>query len=316
MSSVPLHSDATQPSTPPSGHQGALSRWSFARASALLARMPLRFGYALANGFAWPHYLLFPERRRAVASNLSVMLPAATAAQRRRATRGVMAAYKRMLFEFFRLPRLTREALLANVELDGFEHITRALERGRGVILSSSHIGNWELGAVVIALHGHRLHAVAGVQLGRWFSGAVRDAKSDLAVLTVAPADSYRKLFRALGHNDIVALMVDGNIFSHGTPVPFFGREANWPAGPGVLAKRTGAPVVCGYCERLAPGRFRIVLEPPLEPEEFPTPEELNRAIAATTERHIAGHVEQWCIFRPFWQSPEPTNATANGEGA
>jgi KDO2-lipid IV(A) lauroyltransferase len=274
----------------------------FASASALLARMPLRIGYAIANGLAWPHYLFFPSRRRAVAANLNVLRSGAKPAERRREIRHVMAAYNRMLIEFFRLPRLTRDELLGCVEVRGFEHVTRALAHGRGVILTSCHIGNWELGAVVVALHGHRVHAVAGVQLGRWLTGAVRDAKSDLAVLTVAPEDSYRKLFRALAHNDVVALMVDGNIFSHGLPVPFFGREANWPAGPGVLAKRTGAPVVCGYCERLGPGRFRIILEPALEPGTFATPDDLNRAIAATTERHIAGHVEQWCIFRSFWQ--------------
>jgi KDO2-lipid IV(A) lauroyltransferase len=186
------------------------------------------------------------------------------------------------------------------------EHVTGALARGRGLILTSCHIGNWELGAVIVALHGPRLHAVAGVQLGRWLTGAVRNAKSDLAVSTVAPKDSYRKLFRALAKNDVVALMVDGDIFSVGQPVKIFGTEVGWPSGPGVLAKRTHAPVVCGYCARTERGTFHVVLEPALEPDAYATAEELNVAIARTTERHIGAHVDQWCIFRPFFESHSP----------
>ncbi len=43
--------------------------------------------------------------------------------------------------------------------------------------------------------------------------------------------------------------MVDGDIYSHGVPVEFFGREMRFPAGPGVLAQHTGALIICGYCD-------------------------------------------------------------------
>ena len=75
--------------------------------------------------------------------------------------------------------------------------------------------------------------------------------------------------------------MVDGDIYSHGVPVEFFGRETRFPAGPGVLAQRTGALIICGYCERLEPGRFRIVMEPALDPARFPHTAALNAAVAA-----------------------------------
>ena len=39
----------------------------------------------------------------------------------------------------------------------------------------------------------------------------------------------------------------------------------------------------------------------------------LNRAIAQTTERQIAANIEQWCIFRPFWEeATEAASATAD----
>ncbi|MBI3539388.1 MAG: lysophospholipid acyltransferase family protein, partial [Candidatus Eisenbacteria bacterium] len=177
------------------------------------------------------------------------------------------------------------------------------------------HLGNWELAAVVVAHWGYTLHAVAGVQLSRWLTGAVRETKTELAIHTVAPEDGFRKLLRALEHNDLIALMVDGDIFSHGTPVDFFGRELQFPTGPGVLAQRTGALVICGFCERTAPGRFRITMEPALDPAAFPDTASLTAVVARTSERHIREHVDQWCIFRPLWEGA-PSAAAEPAAGA
>ncbi|HUF28925.1 MAG TPA: lysophospholipid acyltransferase family protein [Gemmatimonadaceae bacterium] len=268
--------------------------------AAAVCRIPPRLGYSLAGALGGAHFLCFPARRRAALANLASILPDQPPAARRRIARRMMSSYNCMLFEFFRLPALARGELLHEIEVIGAEHVRAVAARGRGVIVTSSHIGNWELGAVVLAHAGYQVHAVAGVQLGRWLSPAVRDAKRELAVQTVAPSDGFRKLFRILARNEVVALMVDGDIFSGGTRMPFLGGVAAWPSGPGELAVRTGASVVCGYCERVAPGRFRVVLEPPLAPERFAGADALNARIAEITDRHIREHLDQWCIFRPL----------------
>jgi KDO2-lipid IV(A) lauroyltransferase len=213
-----------------------------------------------------------------------------------------MSHYNKMLFEFFRLPHLDREDLLRAVAVEGREHLEQAVGRGKGVIITCTHIGNWELAGVVLAHWGYSLHAVAGVQLNRWLSTAVRETKSELAIQTVGSEDGFRKLIRALEKNELVALMVDGDLYHHGEQVELFGRETRWPAGPGVLAQRTGAQVICGYCERVSDGKFRIHIEPALDPASFPTPAALNAAIAEISSRHIREHIDQWCIFRSMWE--------------
>ena len=290
-----------------------MSRLVFGWLTALIAGMPLGLGYLLARMLTGAHLGLFPSRRHAVLANLAGAMPRSTRRERMRVARNMMYAYNCMLFEFFRLPHLTRAELLSSVEVEGREHLERAVARGRGVILCSTHLGNWELAAVVLAHWGYTLHAVAGVQLSRWLTPAVREAKAELAIHTVAPEDGFRKLLRALEHNDLVALMVDGDVYSHGAPVEFFGRETRWPSGPGVLAQRTGAQIICGYCERRAPGRFRIVMEPGLDPAAFPTTAALNAAVAATAERHIRGHLDQWCIFRPLWEGAPALESSPEG---
>jgi phosphatidylinositol dimannoside acyltransferase len=296
-----------------------MSRVIYGWLTGLVSSLPLWLGYLIADLATEIHLRCFPSRRHAALANLATMMPRATRRERLKVVRSMMRNYNRMMFEFFRLPHLTRSELLGSVEVVGREHLETAVARGRGVILTCCHIGNWELAAVVVAHWGYTLHAVAGVQLGRWLTGAVRETKQELAIHTISPEDGFRKLLRALEHNDLVALMVDGDIYSHGNPVEWFGRETRFPSGPGVLAQRTGALLISGYCERVGHGQFRIVMEPPLDPAAFPTTAALNQAVAGVTERHIREHLDQWCIFRPMWDpapaaETEPAGATRGVE--
>lgn len=270
----------------------------FKALTAVIGRTPLRIGYLVADLLTPIHYHCFPGRRRALLANLAVALPDSSSTHRRQAARSIVRNYNRMLFEFFRLPRMTAADLDDCIEIVGLEHIENACGKGRGVIVTSCHIGNWELGAVALARRGHPVTAVAGVQFGRWLGADVRAAKEQLAVSTVSPDDGFRKLWRALARNEVVALMVDGDVFSSSSKQDFLGRPTPWPAGPGMLSERTGAPIVPGICERLAAGKFRIRFDAPLDAS---TGTELNAQVAAATSRHVRAHLDQWCIFRAFW---------------
>ena len=296
-----------------------MSRLVYGWLTGLMASLSPRIGYLIADLLTGVHYRLFPSRRHAALANLALILPRATRGERARIARDMMRSYNRMMFEFLRLPHVSRAELLGSVEVVGREHLEEALGRGRGVVITCTHVGNWELAAVVLAHWGYTLHAVAGVQLARWLTPAVRETKSELAIHTVAPEDGFRALWRALEHNDVVALMVDGDVFVHGLPLDFFGRELKFPSGPGVLAQRTGALIICGYCERTRPGRFRIVMEPPLDPTTFPDTSSLVAAVARLSERHIRDHIDQWCVFRPLWDATpaaaaEPVGSTRSAE--
>ena len=292
-----------------------MSRLIYGWMTSLIASLPAWLGYGLADLATGIHWLAFPGRRHAVMANLAVMLPRASRSDRAKVARRIMRNFNRMMYEFFRLPHLSREQLFASIEVSGKEHLDQAIARGRGVIITSTHIGNWELAAVMVAQWGYALHAVAGVQLGRWLTGAVRETKTELSITTIAPEDGFRKILRALDHNDPVALLVDGNLYTHGAVVEWFGRPTPFPAGPGVLAQRTGALIVAGYCQRTEAGRFRIVIEPPLDPASFASTAELHQAIASAAERHVRANIDQWCIFRPMWPAEAGAEAaTPAGE--
>jgi KDO2-lipid IV(A) lauroyltransferase len=290
-----------------------MSRLVYGWLTALIAGIPLSIGYFLARALTEVHLRVFPDRRHAALANLTAAMPGSSRRERLGVVRRMMASYNCFLFEFFRLPHLDRDELMRSVEVVGRENLEAAVARGRGVILASTHIGNWELGAIVLAQSGYTIHAVAGQQLNRWLTPAVRQTKTEMAIHTIAIEDGFRKLLRALSRNEMVALMVDGDIYQHGTTVEFMGRETQFAAGPGVLAQRTGAQIICGYCERLKSGRFRIVLEPAIDPAAHASVGSVNTAVAACIEKHVLAHLDQWCIFRPLWDATTESAADPSG---
>src|SRR5262249_40411589 len=161
-----------------------MSRLVFSGITWLIAALPPWLGYAIADLATGLHWLV-PGRRHAALANLAVILPRSSRRERARIARRMMRSYHRMMYQVFRLLHLSREELRSAVEVVGKEHIDRGAARGRGVIITTTHIGNWELAGVVVASWGYALHAVAGVQLTRWLSGAVRDTKTELSITTI-----------------------------------------------------------------------------------------------------------------------------------
>jgi lauroyl/myristoyl acyltransferase len=55
---------------------------------------------------------------------------------------------------------------------------------------------------------------------------------------------------------------------------------------------------VPGFVVRTAPGRYRVQVEPPV------TGARALETLAATLERYVRAHPEQWFVFEPVWDEP------------
>src|SRR5437773_1968517 len=128
-----------------------MSRLVFGWLTALMAGMPLRLGYLLARMLTEAHFRMFPSRRHTAITNLAAALPRSTRRERLHIVRRMMTSYNYMLFEFFRLPHLTREELMRSIDVQGREHLDRALARGPGVVICCTRIGRREPPALAVA---------------------------------------------------------------------------------------------------------------------------------------------------------------------
>ncbi len=94
----------------------------------------------------------------------------------------------------------------------GFEHIAAARERGKGGILITGHLGNWELGGILLALEGVPLTVVTLEEPASGLTQWREAYRRRLGIKTVsvgADPFSFVGIISALRRNEFVAMLVD-----------------------------------------------------------------------------------------------------------
>lgn len=258
------------------------------------------------NGFA----LAMREKREMVERHLRRADPSLTGWRLRRAVQQAFDSYARYWVESFRLPNLSKRVVERGFELMGYEHIAQGLDRGNGVILALPHLGGWEWAGRWMTEQGHPLTVVVekldNGELFEWF----RELRAELG-MTVVPVgpDAANVVAKTLRANGVVCLLCDRDIQGGGIEVEFFGEVTTLPAGPAMLALRTGAallPTGVYFTDRYN-GHVGVV-RPPVPAVKHgggirADVQRITQALARELEFLIRRAPEQWHLFQPNWPS-------------
>jgi KDO2-lipid IV(A) lauroyltransferase len=234
----------------------------------VLARLPLRFMQAVGAALGWLVWLLSPRYRQQMRENLiAAGLPLSV-------EREAIASAGRMVAE---LPwlwmRPHHQGVLDRIDWEGAEHFEAGMRAGRGVIITSPHLGCWEIGAQAFAeRYGPQygpLVAMFRPPRKSWLVPLVSHSRAR-AGLETAPTSmaGIRLLVRTLRSGGYTALLPD-QVPPEGQGVwaPWMGREAYTMTLLPRLVQQTGALVLMCWCERGTNGRFTLhirPMEPPL----------------------------------------------------
>lgn len=258
---------------------------TFHAADAAVRMLPGRASDALGRMLAQAAFALPLPARSAAIGNLGRLEPAAGRDLSRGRARASFEHFALSLVDFLRLRRLDGAALARAVEVRGAEHLESAERSGRGVIVISAHVGNWEWGAAFLAARRDRLHLVARrhpeAALERFF--AVRRAR--FGVERLDGRSLWPRAAAALRHREWVAVMADR---------PLAGR-ASACAWAAALARRTHALLLPAVCVRTAPGRYAACFAAPLDDGEVSA-----GGAGDALRRFLARWPEQWCAFEPL----------------
>lgn len=181
------------------------------------------------------------------------------------------------------------------------------MSQGRGLMLITGHIGNWDLAGAFLAALGYPISAVVE-PIPRGWSKTFNRYRSVTSLQTI-PIPDRRAIARALLNKRLLALVSDRDLTGHGLPLPAFDATRSYPKGPAAYALRFGTPVVMGYLLfQDKPGRppYYAHVEPPLQFESSGDTkadvERLTAVLAECLNRVIARHPEQWFVFNAGWQ--------------
>lgn len=277
------------------------------------AVMPVSWLYSMGRASARTLYLWVPGIRRALEANARVLLgPDSTPLQRRRHSIRVLEGFSRFFVELLTAPDTypTQAAFLERVE--GLEHAKQAWARGKGVIGISLHMGNMELGPLLLRGLVHPMAIVYRKDpfgLVEAMRSRARQA-SEIEEIDTGPALFGVRVLDVLRRGGFCFLAGDLGFpdpTRRGHEFSFFGRPARFLVWPARLALASGAPLLPCFVLRDPRGAYFARIEPPLEP--VGTPEELTQRLVEIYERYVAAYPEQWLILHPYWEGVTPPSA-------
>jgi KDO2-lipid IV(A) lauroyltransferase len=287
---------------------GARASYVAYRTGAELARIvPAGVGEPAARAVGRAIALAMPSRRRQVERNLR----RATGGRLRglalrKAVAETFDSYTRYWWELFRLPNELHGGL--ELDIDGREHLSAAIESGSGAIVASPHVGGWDFGGAWFTAQGFPLTVVVEPveppELFEWFASTRRTL--GMTVVELGP-DAGKTVLRALRDNHIVCLLCDRDLTGDGVQVEFFGETTTLPAGPATLALRTGAPLLPTAVYFRPQGGHHAVVQPPLPTHRDGRLRDdvarVTQALAHRFEELIRAAPEQWHLMQPNWPS-------------
>ncbi len=252
-------------------------------------RSALRLGVALGRTAAvCTHF----KRRR-----MEDTLARAGAGDPARARLRAAAHLGRTAIEMCWLLTQRAESIDAITTVDGLDVLRDAVAEGRGVLLASAHLGNWELVARSAAQAGAPVAVIANSLACPRFEGAISAFRQSAGVATIvrgAPGASVGAL-RTLRRGGVLGCMMDRASRGRRLAVPFLGRAMRLPIGPMVLALRGGSPVVFGHTERDESGHVRVWFER-LQLPDGADAEDATRVVGDAIEAAVVARPEQWYL--------------------
>jgi KDO2-lipid IV(A) lauroyltransferase len=208
----------------------------------------------------------------------------------------------RTFIETALLDSLGKPGLLELVEsVDGWKIVEDVMALGKGAVMVTGHIGNWELAGAYVAARGVPLDAIVRGMANPLFDAYVNSAREMSGMTVVHDSEAVRRTPRSLRAGRAVAFVADQGVLGlASTYVPFFGRPAKTPRGAAVFALRFEVPVIFVVALRQPNGRFRIVVERIEAKRTANMDRDVDAIVATYTE-----HLEKWVRVVPaqyFWQ--------------
>lgn len=259
-------------------------------------------------------YYLVPIRRSIILANLRrVFGEHATERQIRQLAQANYGHSLRSLLEFLVMPCLPTSRQLRLVEVQNLDSVRQAVARGKGLLLLSGHLGNWEI-ATTLAMRRVvssivRIHVLRRPVAVPWVEKLVlrRFEKGGFGV--IARRGSVHKVLETLQRGDAVAFALDQYATRReGVMADFLGSPARTSRSLALMAMRSGAPVLTVHSWRKADGSHGLRFGDPLPKVERLTRDE---TLLANTQvyndelsRLILQHPEQWLWMHRRWKAP------------
>ncbi len=274
---------------------------------ATLARfVPWRVVGASGKGIGLAFYAIDRSHRRVTVNNLVAAFPSRSRRECRAVARGVFMHFGRVLMELVRLSTMKPARMMRLVEFEGEDRVRQAYSRGHGVILLTSHFGNWELNGIAHAVRLGPIGVMARALDNPYLNRMLERVRQRTGNNVIYRRGALRRVMRALDANEAVAILIDQHIQDRDAVyVDFFNRPAATTSALAALAMRTGAPVIPVFAIPTAGGRYRMIYEHAVEPPADDSPDavrDFTQRCTDVLEMYVRRYPSYWLWMHRRWR--------------
>lgn len=264
-------------------------------------------------------YSLSSRHRRLCFRNLEIAFGSSLGKkEKKRIARSAFLHFGRMIFDTIKFAQLKETNRASLFQIEGIENLHQALAKGRGALIFSAHLGNWEIASWPVASLVP-LHVVARPLDNPVLDKEWQRLREKLAAKVISKFQAARPILQALKANEAVAILIDQNVLrSQAVFVDFFGRLAATTPAMAIFHLRTGAPIVPIFCLMTPNKKYHLKISPPLffNLSSRPEPElllQITQILTKIIEQEIRQTPEQWLWFHDRWRTrPENENCSWN----
>ena len=237
-------------------------------------------------------------------SNLKRVSPELSDVELKTLAKVGMRSYLRYWCDTFRSPDWDTKRIQSSVTVNDAELLLEPVRNKRGVIVALPHAGNWDhAGSYFCSLGIPLVTVVERVKPEKLFRKFLEYRQA--IGMEALPLDGrvMGTLASRLREGKLVALVADRDLSRSGIDVKFFNGIARMPAGPALLAIRTGADLITAYVSYTDIGihiDFRKVQIASGESES----EQVAKTVQLCADNFAAGiaeHPQDWHMLQRIW---------------
>jgi KDO2-lipid IV(A) lauroyltransferase len=215
--------------------------------------------------------------------------------------RAAVKSYLRNFYEVLALPAWSAAEIERRVTAVN-EPAVREAHAGPGAVVALPHSGNWDLAGAWACVTGMPVTTVAE-QLSEAEYGSFVAFRKGLGLEVVSHRDpgALAALIEAIHRRRVVCLLADRDLTGTGVPVSWRGQSITMPAGPAIVARRTGAALLPAVCQFTEAGMAIVIGEriAPRDGRDGLTA--MMQEVADFFVQTIASQPEDWHMMQPFF---------------
>jgi KDO2-lipid IV(A) lauroyltransferase len=213
-------------------------------------------------------------------------------------------SYMRYWCDTFRIQDWSVERIQRSVTLNNGHLLIDAVRTGKGVVVALPHSGNWDHAGAYFCSIGLPLVTVAERLKPEALFQKFLEYRTSMGFEVLSlDSRSFVTLMKRAREKRLIALVADRDLSRSGVDVEFFGHPSRMPAGPALLAIKTGVPLVVAHVSYMPIG-IHIDFTEVRIPTEGSEPEKISATVQACADlfaKGIAQHPEDWHMLQRIW---------------